>query len=254
VIGRGPKAKGPAVPKPAAEGGTPPAHLRVVPGTASEASDAEGIRRLTGDLVADMDEAMREAGIAPGEPMAPLLAALKRALAWQGEMTARNAQAASDMAEHTQRILSETRQAADAEIERERATISADKAAVVRELSDELLASTRNMQVRHVRVFQRNSLLSAAGILAAAVLLAALVGYRHGVSVTETSIEGTVAGLEAAFKDGPASAATWLRLMRANDPVIALAACTINPGRGSEPRRACALPMWLDVLPIKPPQ
>jgi len=60
VIGRGPKAKGPAAPKAGAEDGTPPAHLRVVAGTTAEASDADGIRRLTGDLIADMDEAMRE--------------------------------------------------------------------------------------------------------------------------------------------------------------------------------------------------
>ena len=78
------------------------------------ASDA--VKAETARLVADMDRAVRDAGISPGDPMAPLLEVLRRALAWQGDMTAENvrlsvesSRVAADMGEQVRKAFADAR-------------------------------------------------------------------------------------------------------------------------------------------------
>jgi len=228
--------------------------LHAVSSSLAEDSDAERIRRGTAELIEEMEHAIREAGVTPDEPMAPLLTSLKRALAWQGELTAENARVSAELALQTRRVLAEAHAAADAEIERERAAVSANKAGVVREMSKEIAAATKAAQTWQRRTLDRNSLLATAGAMAAALLLVGGLGYWRGHGDGVASVEITQDGLRAAFQYGPASAAAWLGLMRANDPVQSLQACAGAVAKGSDPRRACAVPLWLDPPPMSAPR
>lgn len=64
-----------------------------------------------------------------------------------------------------------------------------------------------------------------AGAVAVAGIAAAagLGGYWVGRDTQFALTRDTEAGLSAAFRDSPASAAMWLNLMRSNDPAQALA-------------------------------
>lgn len=228
--------------------------LHAVSSSLAENSDAERIRLGTAELIEEMEHAIREAGVTPDEPLAPLLTSLKRALAWQGELTAENARVSAELASQTRRVLAEARAAADAEIERERAAVSADKAGIVRELSKEIAAATKTAQTWQRRTLDRNSLLGTAGAMAAALLLVGGLGYWRGHGDGAASVQATEDGLRAAFQHGPAGAAAWLGLMRANDPVQALQACAGAAAKGGDPRRACAVPMWLDPPTLNAPQ
>lgn len=58
-----------------------------------------------------------------------------------------------------------------------------------------------------------------------------------------------------AFRDGPAGAAVWANLMRANDPNALKAACMGAAVWTVEGRKACHMPVWLDPPnPAVPPR
>ncbi len=217
------------------------------------AADPDGIRQATAKLIEEMEDAARESGLLPGEPMSPLLSTLGRMVAWTGELTATIAQNTREQAEQVSRTVADARKAASAEIERERAAVSAEKAGIVRELSTEIAAATRTAQTWHRRTLDRNSLLATAGAMVTALLLVGGLGYWHGRAVGAASVQITEEGLQAAFQHGPAAAATWLGLMRSNDPIQALAVCKGAVAKGDDPRRACAVPMWLDPPTLRAP-
>jgi hypothetical protein len=90
-------------------------------------------------------------------------------------------------------------------------------------------------------------------VIAAAVLVGGVVaGAAGGVLAERHSQIATEAGITAeAFSDGPAAAAAWLNLMRANDVVGTLATCTGKSVVVADGRRACGVAMWLDP-PLNP--
>ena len=220
--------------------------LAVVSNSLSENAEAEGIRAATAELVEQMREAAREANVIEGEPIAPLLDVLQRALAWMGELSARNAQATAEQAAQIKRTVADVRRVAQAEIDRERAAVSADKAGIIRELSDSIAASTRETQQRTARTYDRNSwLASVAGAVAALALLGG-GGYVLGRQQGAGDAYQTDANLRAVLQVNPTKAPVWLNLMRANDPTEALAGCHGAAVHVYDGRRACEVPIWLD--------
>ena len=93
--------------------------------------------------------------------------------------------------------------------------------------------------------FWRTAMLGAAAMASIAVA-AGFGGYIAGRSKQVALTRDTEAGVSAAFRDSPASAAMWLNLMRSNDPAQALAECKGKAGTVIDGRRACSVPMWLD--------
>lgn len=92
------------------------------------------------------------------------------------------------------------------------------------------------------RELRTRTVLGTAGAMIAALLVVGGIGYYQGRTDGAASVRFAGEDVQAAFQRGPGAAAAWLGLMRANDPVQALAACKALAG----PRRACAVPMWLD--------
>ena len=229
--------------------------LAVVSNSLAENAEAEGIRRATAELVEQMREAAREANVIEGEPIAPLLDALQRALAWMGELSARNAQATAEQADQIKRTVADARRVAQAEIDRERAALSADRAGIIRELSDAIAASTRETQQHTARTYSRNSwIASVAGVVAVLGTLGSasyLFGRQQGAAAAYTTDEN----LRTVLRVNPTKAPTWLNLMNSNDPDQTFAACHGAAVHVYNGRRACEVPVWLDPPNIfrKPP-
>lgn len=93
--------------------------------------------------------------------------------------------------------------------------------------------------------FRRSVMLTAVVMVGIAVA-AGLGGYIASRNTQVALVHDTEAGLAAAFRDNPQSAALWLNLMRSNDPAQALAACKGTALAVQEGRHACSVPMWLD--------
>ena len=220
--------------------------LAVVSNSLAENAEAEGIRKATAELVEQMREAAREANVIDGEPIAPLLDVLQRALAWMGELSARNAQATAEQADQIKRTVADVRRVAQAEIDRERAAVSADKAGIIREVSDAIAASTRETQHQTARTYNRNSwLASVAGVVAIIAAIGGscyLLGRQQGATAAYTTDEN----LRAVLRVNPTSAPAWLNLMNSNDPAQTFAACHGEAVRVYNGRRACEVPVWLD--------
>jgi len=96
------------------------------------------------------------------------------------------------------------------------------------------------------RAHNLRTLLTYGGAFVAAVVAAAIGGAVWDHSNQVATVRSTEAGVSAAFRDGPAAAASWLKLMNWNDPVEALTACKGINLKVIEGRRACNLPVWLD--------
>lgn len=220
--------------------------LSVVSASLDENSDAAQIRIETTALITDMRKAAREANVIEGEPIVPLLEALQRAVSWMGELSARNAQATAEQSSKISRTVAEVRRITAAEIDRERAAISADKASIIRELSDAIATNTRETQSSMARSASRSSwALSVGGSLLALLIVgggAFLVGRQQGAK----NAYETDSSLRAVLKVNPTKAPLWLNLMASNDPEQALAGCQGATVHTYDGRRACEVPIWLD--------
>ena len=103
------------------------------------------------------------------------------------------------------------------------------------------------------RAANLRTFLLAGTITASTVLAAGAGGFWWGRHAQVVEVASTEAGLVAtAFRDGPAAAASWLNLMRANDVETMLATCTGKAVVVVDGRRACGLGAWLDP-PLNPP-
>lgn len=220
--------------------------LSVVSNSLEENRDAELIRKATAALIADMTEAAREANVIEGEPIVPLLDALQRAVAWMGELSARNAQATAEQSAKIVRTVADVRRIAEAEIERERAAISADKAGIIRELSAAIATSTRDTQQSMVRSASRRSWVVSVGGSVLALVLVGGGGFMLGRQQGAATAYETDANLRAVLRVNPTKAPLWLNLMASNDPAQALAGCQGAAVHTYDGRRACEVPIWLD--------
>ena len=103
------------------------------------------------------------------------------------------------------------------------------------------------------RAHTLRTVLAGAAVLAGAVLAAAGGGFWWGRSTQAAVVSATEAGVSAAFREGPAAAASWLNLMQSNDPAQALATCAGGALTVVGGRRACAVPLWLDPPKLSAP-
>jgi hypothetical protein len=101
---------------------------------------------------------------------------------------------------------------------------------------------------------------SRTAVLASIVLVllggAGLIGgYWWGRADASSRYRTTDAGLAAAFRDGPGTAAKWLDLMRWNSLPEALKACDQGQAFTDQQsgRRACSLPLWLEPPKVRAP-
>ena len=92
----------------------------------------------------------------------------------------------------------------------------------------------------------RRTLLIYGGAFAVGILAAAGGGFAWGRSSSNASVRYNEQQLALAFQNGPAAAAKWTSLMRANDVELALAGCTGAGLKVIDGRRACNVPLWLD--------
>ncbi len=100
---------------------------------------------------------------------------------------------------------------------------------------------------------RRTSLTIALAIVVPAAL-ALMSGYVWGHASAVRGVHETEAGLDAAFRDGPDSAAGWLNLMRLNNLPKVLAACASDRAfRDPSGRGACNAPLWLQPPTAPPP-
>lgn len=193
-----------------------------------------------------MENAAREANVIEGEPIVPLLDALRRSVAWMGELSARNAQASADQANKIDRTVAEVRRIAQMEIERERAAVSADKAGIIREVSDAIAASTRDTQSSMARSASRRSWAASVGGSVLALSIVGSGGFVFGQRLGASNAYETDASLRAVLRVNPTKAPLWLNLMASNDPTQTLAGCQGASVHTYAGRRACEVPIWLD--------
>lgn len=197
--------------------------------------NANELREATATHVESMDAAVRAAGIAPDEPLAPVLAEWRRSLAWAGELTARMA----EIGESVEARLS-TASAGSG-------TATIDPAALVR--LEEAAADGASRRARDLaRAHNWRTMLLTGAVVAAGVVIASFAGYMAG----RNSAVATVSAVQAAaVRDGPEAAAMWAALMAANDGKLVAQTCKETGARSDGGRRACVLGLWTEP-PINP--
>jgi len=198
----------------------------------------EEMRQATADHLEKMDAAVSAAGIAPGEPLAPVLAEWRRSLAWAGELTARM----SDVGQAIEARLSAAPVSGPA--------VTIEPAALAR--LEEAAANGANLQAAKLaRAHNWRTLALIGAGLVVGVVVAAFGGYQAGRS----SAFGTVSAIQAAaVRDGPDAAALWAQLMTANDGRIVAKNCREVGARSEGGRRVCAVAMWMEPLNNPGPQ
>ena len=125
-----------------------------------------------------------------------------------------------------------------------------DPAAVERAVERLETAAVRGADRRAAELARsrnQRTLLAYGGGLLAAVAVSGSVGFAWGQALTNAAVYQTEQQLALAFRDGPSAAATWVTLMRSNDAGLMLATCTGVAVKVIEGRRACNVPLWLDL-------
>ena len=205
-------------------------------------------------LLSEMREAVRRAGIQRDDPMMPLLTALARSIRFMGERTSRSDKVAQETSTRTIETLLQGRRVADAETARFQAGLASTEVDIIQRVATAIARSADVALTRRVRVFDRNTALSAAATLFVTAGACLGGGYWWGHRVAADDIHQTDLGLQAAFADGPATARMWLGLMRWNSLADALTHCH-DPTTTSieDGRRGCALPLWIEPAPARAP-
>jgi len=88
--------------------------------------------------------------------------------------------------------------------------------------------------------------LGAAGVLVSAMAASAGAGYGLGWRAGWSEAAAGAGDLRAALGADPAAAATWVRLMRDNDPVAALRSCRKGSVVDASGWRGCNVPLWIE--------
>ena len=145
-----------------------------------------------------------------------------------------------------QELLRSLQLQADRIADEAQARVQASGVAIIDQLAPELSRLVqRTVQQRLWTVKLRTVLAAAGGAVGLAAVIFALsygAGYAAGRQNGLLSAQTIAAALTAE----PQAAAGWARVMAANDPVAALAACRQHIVRNARGRRYCAMPVWLD--------
>jgi hypothetical protein len=211
----------------------------------SQPIDVAELDQSLGERVSAAQQRMRRAiliGKLQDDPLADLVEAMAQALGVQHEIHRTSVlqyrQASAHLEQQLRAALREARQ-------------PLDPAALVRlEQAAATGADWRAAQL--ARAHNRRTVLTALVTVVAALLVTGAGSYWWGHSAQTATIASTEAGVSAAFRDGPAAAASWLTLMRANDGNIVQGACAASAVKTADGRRACAVGLWID-LPANPP-
>jgi len=195
------------------------------------------------DCVDSLRDSSRYARLS-GDPAADSLAAMVRVM----ESVA--VAFRTRMAERTQ-ISQSLRQEVDAISQAAITRVEARGAATVESLVPRLVALTERAVERRLWLVKLRTLILAGG--AVCVLVLAVFALSYGAGYASGRQDGLIAAntIAAAMAAGPHAASAWAKLMAANDPVQALAACRKKSVKDAQGRRYCALPVWLD--PPSPP-
>lgn len=205
-----------------------------------QASEVAELDARLGERVSAAQQRMRRAvliGRLQDDPLADLVEAMAQALGVQHEIhrasVLQSRQASAHLEEQLRAALHEARQ-------------PLDPAALVR--LEEAAATGADRRAAHLaRAHNRRTVLTAVAAVAATLVLTGTGGYWWGQRAQTAAIASTEAGVSAAFRDGPAAAATWLNLMRANDGNLVQEVCAASTVKTADGRRACGLGLWLDV-------
>ena len=148
-----------------------------------------------------------------------------------------------------QELLRSLQLQADRVADEAQARVQASGAAILETLAPELSRLVQWTVHQRLWTVKLRTVLAAAG---AAVGLAAIIfALSYGAGYAAGRQDGLQSAklIAAALTAEPQAAAGWARVMAANDPVAALAACRKHTVRDAHGRRYCAMPVWLDPVP-----
>ncbi|TXN64893.1 hypothetical protein [Methylobacterium sp. WL6] len=212
------------------------------------------IQAETEALAQGLRAAAHAAGLQPGDPLSPLVEALAHVIEHLGAQRIALALMMNGMVERVGDLMTQGREAAEAEAELFRATCAATEVAVVEQISDAIVKATDAALARCVRGGERRAGYRAALALFVALGLGAGSGWFLTDRAASTRFAGVEADVRAAFRESPETALAWADLMRWNDLKAALGVCK-TPGevlmQGG--RRACRIPMWVAKPPTAQP-
>ena len=222
--------------------GQPPA--LPVPGSAGAELEA---------LLGELREAARAAGVQRDDPMMPLLAALARSIRFLAVRTAGSDRLATDASRRIVDAIAQSRQSADAEALRFRVGLAATEADTIQRIARGIAASADAALRQRVAVFDRNTALIAAAVLVGCILAAAAGGFWWGDRSAKATIHQTEWRLQAAFRQGEEGASLWAGLMEWNHDILgAIRQCRGAATSVQDGRRACAVPLWIELSPGPP--
>lgn len=197
--------------------------------------NASELRETAAAYVESMDAAVRAAGIAPDEPLAPVLAEWRRSLAWSGELVAR-------MAEIDEKL-------------EDRLVVASVGGVLDAPALAKISHAAANGAAQRVEALSRSINRRTTMVAALGCLIAILVGAVSGYVVGRSSAVATVTAVEAAaVRDGPEAAQMWARLMTANDGALVARTCKETGARSDGGRHACVLGLWTEPPINVPPR
>ncbi|NPD69994.1 hypothetical protein HN018_27395 (plasmid) [Lichenicola cladoniae] len=237
--------KGVSPPVPAA---SPPSAPAAVPAIVPTPPQPDPSGEEVEKLLAEMREGARRAGMQRDDPLMPLLTSLAHSIRFLGDRTSRSDKVAQDASTQIIQALLQSRQNADAEIARFQAGVASSEADTIQRVGSAIAQSADAALTRRVKVFDRNTALSAAATLFGVAIACLGGGYWWGHRSAAAEIHETELGLQAAFKDDPATAKMWLGLMQWNSLSDALTHCR-DPrfANVQDGRRGCAVPFWIQA-------
>ena len=179
-----------------------------------------------------------------GDPLADLVEAMAQALGVQHELHRASVLQYRQASAHLEQQL---RVALDAGRQ------PLDPAALVR-LEEAAVTGADRRAAALARAHNRRTVLTAVAAVIAALVVTGVGGYGWGHRAQSAAIASTETGVAAAFRDGAGAAASWLGFMQANDGNLVREACAKSTVKAADGRRACAVGLWIDLLPNPPPR
>ena len=202
----------------------------------------------TADLAAIVRTAQDEMAVAVqrgglvNDPLRYVLSAVSAGVGAMFQIFAASAEHQRDVSSDLDRQMKDAVARAQLEIE-QRQTQS------IQAIAGAIASAAEQALTRRVQLFDRKVACAAAGALFGVAVLSLAGGFWYGRESAMANVTQTAAGLGMAFRDGPAAANAWLRLMQANDVQQELPSCFSEWTDPQTGRRPCYMPIWLD-----PPQ
>ena len=142
---------------------------------------------------------------------------------------------------------------ADQIAENAMAKVQASGVAIIDQLAPDLSRLVQRVVRQRLWTIKLRTLLASAG--AAVALAAVTFAVSYGAGYAAGRQNGLLAAktIAAALTAEPQAAAAWSRIMTANDPAAALAACRDHTVRDAQGRRYCTMPVWLDPSSVPNP-